>query len=483
VNQRFLDIFGYDTPQEVLGKSFFISVHPDDLQRLTDLVSRRQKEKSVSSRYEFKGRMKDGQEVFIEVSAAKTVYKGESVSLAYLRDVTERRHAEKERERLESQLQQAQKMEAIGTLAGGIAHQFNNALTPMSVNLDMLEMDYPGNEKIADFTKRMKDSAHRMAQLTSRLLAYARGGKYQAKTISINEFLENTLPIIHHVINPDIEIITDLIPHTLNIKADQTQMEMILSAILTNASEAIEGKGFIGISTKDEEVDEDFLKYHPGLRLGPHVCLTVEDNGKGMVEETRSRVFEPFFSNKFQGRGLGMAAAYGIVKNHEGGISVNSEFGKGTKVSIYLPAIEVEVQEAEKPKTEPIKGTGTILLIEDKEMVMEVSRALLERIGYRVLEAKTGQEAIDIAKTFDGDIDLAILDIVLPDMGGKEIYPLIMAARPTLKVIVCSGYSIDGPAQEILDAGAQEFLQKPFNLAKLSEKLKEVLAVSEGRIK
>jgi len=398
---------------------------------------------------------------------------GEVVAL--FDDVTEQKQAKEEKARLEDQFQQTQRMEAIATLAGGIAHQFNNALSPISVNLDMLEMDYPGNEKIANYTKQMKDSAHRMVQLTSQLLAYARGGKYRAKIISINDFMENTLPIIHHVINPDIEIKTDLIPHTLNIKADQTQMQMVLAAILTNASEAIEGKGFIRISTKEEEIDKDFVKYHSVLKPGRYVCIKVEDNGNGLNKKAKDKIFEPFFTTKFEGRGLGMAAAFGIVRNHDGWISVYSEVGRGTVIRIYLPAIEAQEKEPKKPKIEPIKGSGTILLIEDEQVVMDVSRALLERLGYRVLGAMTGEEAVNTAKTFDGDIDLAILDIILPDMEGRAIYPLIMKARPNLKVIVCSGYSIDGPAQEILDSGAQTFIQKPFTMAALAVKLKEVL--------
>jgi len=170
-----------------------------------------------------------------------------------------------------------------------------------------------------------------------------------------------------------------------------------------------------------------------------------------------------------------MAAAYGVVKNHDGWISVDSELGKGTIVRIYLPAAEVEVKELKKPKVVAPKSTGTLLAVEDEEIVMDVNRAMLERLGYRVLEAKTGKEAIEIAKTFDGDIDLALLDIVLPDMNAKDLYSLMMEARPNLKVLVCSGYSIDGPAQDILDAGAEGFLQKPFSVSTLSEKLRKVM--------
>ncbi len=387
---------------------------------------------------------------------------------ATVKDITQSKH-------VEAQLQQAKKMEAIATLAGGIAHQFNNALSPIFANLDLLEMDYPDNGNLIRYIESMKKSVHKMAQLTNQLLAYARGGKYQAKIISPSDFVRETLPLIRHTIHPDVDVDTDLPRDILPIKADFTQMQMVLTAVMQNAAEAIDGKGLIKVSSRAEVIGEASDNKHLGLKPGSYISITIEDDGKGMDEETRGRIFEPFFTTKFQGRGLGMAAAYGVVKNHEGWISVDSELGKGTIVRLYLPATEVEVKEWKKPKIVASKGTGTILVIEDEEMVMDVSRSLLERLGYRVLEAKTGKEAVKIAKTFDGDIDLAVLDIVLPDINGKEIYPLIMEARPNLKVLVCSGYSIDGPAQEILDAGAEGFLQKPFTVLTLSEKLMNVM--------
>jgi two-component system, cell cycle sensor histidine kinase and response regulator CckA len=252
-------------------------------------------------------------------------------------------------------------------------------------------------------------------------------------------------------------------------------MQMVLSAILTNADEAIEGEGIIKITARNAVLDRGFSEKYPGLKPGPYVCLTIEDDGKGMDEETRNRIFEPFFTTNFHGRGMGMAAVYGIVKNHDGWIYVDSELGRGTVVQIHLPAVEVELKKAEKPKLELVKGTGTILVIEDEDVVIEVTQAMLERLGYRVIVARTGKDAIHITETFDGNIDLALLDIKLPDMEGGKIYPFIMKSRPDLKVIVFSGHAIAGPAQEILDSGAQGFIQKPFPLATLSEKLKHVL--------
>ena len=392
---------------------------------------------------------------------------GSISQLAIVRDVTQFK-------KLENQLRQSQKMEAISALSGGIAHQFNNALSVVTGNIDLLELDFASDEIVADYAKKLKDPVRRMTQLTDQLLAYARGGKYQAKTVSLCDVVRDTLPLVKHTINPAIHVETDLPADIHNIAADVTQMQMVLSAVLTNASEAMDGNGSILVTCRNTFITDGTIGNFPGLKPGNYVNLTITDDGRGIDEETRKRIFEPFFTTKFQGRGLGMAASYGIVKNHNGWISVDSEPGQGTIVKIYLPATQDQVEEPEKPQTERIKGTGTILVIEDEETVMAVTRAMLEGLGYSVLEAKTGHEAIGVVNTFDGDIDLAMLDILLPDMSGNTIYPFLMEARPDLKVIVFSGYAIDGPAEEIIAAGAQDFLQKPFTLAGLSEKLRKV---------
>ena len=413
---------------------------------------------------------KDGTERILSDSAAPMVNsKGDIIGVVIVfRDITEKR-------KTEARLQGAQKMEAIATLAGGIAHEFNNALVGVSGNIELLQMDLPQDGKMDIYVRRMKNATSRMADLTHQLLAYARGGRYQPKTVSLNDFVESTLPLIKHSIDPAIRVETDLPRGISPVEVDFTQMQMVFSAVMHNSAEAMEGEGRIRVITRDEEINEETVEADPSLKPGSYVRLTIEDDGKGMDRETLSRVFEPFFSTKFQGRGMAMAAVYGIVKNHGGSISVDSELGKGTVVQIRLPAGEVQVEQPKETKGELTTGSGTILLIEDEEVVIEVIRPMLERMGWRILLAKTGMGAIDIARTFDGDIDLAILDIVLPDMVGSQVYPLIMEARPDLKVIVCSGYTLDGPGQEILDAGAQDFVEKPFSLGTLSEKLKRVL--------
>jgi len=469
ISPSFTLIFGW-TMDELKGKRIPFLPEAEKattLKMITDLIENG----TPYLGYETKRFSKDGRLFDVSISGSRyNDHEGKPAGmLVAIRDISERKQ-------LEDQFRQAQKMKAIGTLAGGIAHDFNNALMGIMGNIELLQMKLPEDEGRDRYFEAMKGSGHRMSRLTDQLLAYAQGGKYQPKDLKLDDFVIQTLPILQHDINSAIRMETHFSKDISYIQADHTQMQMILSAILANSNEAIEDKGLIRITAGNKDIDEDFTKQHPGLEPGTYVSLTIEDDGKGMDEETRSGIFEPFFTTKFHGRGMGMAAVYGIVKNHGGWIYVDSDLGKGTTVRIYLPAIEIEAEKPKKAKV--IAGTenGTILMIEDEDVVIEVTQAMLEMLGYRVMAARTGKDAIHIAETFDGQIDLALLDIKLPDMGGGKVYPLIMKARPDLKVIVFSGYSIEGPAQKILDAGAQDFIQKPFSLSTLSEKLKHVLA-------
>ncbi len=475
-NPAFERISGY-TPEEVIGKNSRILKSVEH-----DASFYRQMWQTITAgdtwRGRFINRKKDGT-LYTETASISSVLDNAGKMMSYVavkRDITDEI-------KIEEQLHQAQKMDAIGTLAGGIAHQFNNALYAITGNIDLLEMDFAGDEAVGNYTGEMKTSAHRMTQLTAQLLAYARGGKYQAKTISLRNFVQKTLPLVRHTIDSDIDVDAGLTWDNLTVNADLTQMQMLLSALLTNASEAMAGKGCIHVACQKMIMTDDAIKAFPALTPGDYACLTVTDAGKGMDEETKNRIFEPFFTTQFEGRGLGLAAVYGIVKNHDGAISVDSWLGRGTTVKIYLPLIEsartglsdAQTPVKEKAKPQWTKDTGTILVIEDEAPVRAVTRAILEKLGYRVLEAQSGQEAVDVVNTFDDRIDLAMLDIVMPDMKGNAVYPLLKKARPDLKVLVCSGYAIDGPARELLDAGAEDFIQKPFMVAELSEKLKKMI--------
>ena len=280
---------------------------------------------------------KSGTHIPVEIKTVPLTQEGWVLSI--VRDISERKRAEQEKIKLTVQLHQVQKMEAIATLAGGIAHQFNNALSVVGGNIELLCLEAPENEKIDKFIGPIRHQIRRMSQLTDQLLAYARGGKYQVEEISIGDFISNTLPLIQYNIKSTIGVETD-IPHNIfRIKADLTQMQMVMSAIITNASEALDSTGCIRIISRNIKIIEKNAKDFGELKPGPYVNLTIEDDGKGMNEETRKRIFEPFFTTKFQGRGLGMAAAYGVIKNHGGWISIASELNKGTTVRFYLPAI------------------------------------------------------------------------------------------------------------------------------------------------
>ncbi len=379
-----------------------------------------------------------------------------------------------EQDRSQKQIQEGQRMQAIATLAGGIAHQFNNALASISLSMDLIRMDLPKDDPLLGHIRKMRSSMERMANLTSQLLAYAEGGRYQTRLLSMHDFVRDALPSVLHGLGPSVHVDTDLPPDTLSVKADVTQLQMVLSAVIHNAAEAMDGGGWIRVSIRNEVMGEKSAALHD-LAPGVYVCLAVEDNGKGMPDEIRKRIFEPFFTTKFHGRGLGLPAVYGIIKGHSGCVLVDSEAGKGTKVKIYLPAVEAREKKPEVKEIEPLKGAGTVLIVEDEGSIMNISRKLLERIGYRVLTAKTGRDALRVCAAFKGKIDLAILDVVLPDLAGTEIYRSLVKERPDLKVLVCSGYSIDGPAQDILRAGAQGFIQKPFPFRELNRMLQEIL--------
>ena len=474
VSQSYCKAFG-KSEDELLGKRFIPLIHDEDREAVVKALDKVHRPPYIAH-VEERAMTKDGWRWQAWLNTAVLNEKNEVEAIVAVgRDINKQKQLEEERIKLEAQLQQAQKMEAISTLAGGVAHEFNNTLMGIMGNIELLRMNFSEDEGIDKHLESMKSAGHRMSRLTDQLLAYAEGGKYQPKDLKMDDFVIETLPILQHDLNPEVRVETHFPKDISYINADNAQMQMVLSAILTNSNESIEDEGTIRITAENKDVDDDFANQHAGLKLGPYVCLTVEDDGRGMGEETRDGIFEPFFTTKFQGRGMGMAAVYGIVVNHDGLIYVDSELGKGTTVEIYLPAIEIEVTKSKKAKAEATAETGTILMIEDEDVVIEVTQAMLEMLGYRVMVAKTGKDAIHIAETFDGQIDLALLDIKLPDIDGRNLYPLIMKARSNLKVIVFSGYSIDGPAREILDAGAQDFIQKPFSLATLSEKLKVVL--------
>ena len=391
------------------------------------------------------------------------------------RNITRRKLADDAKRKLEIELQQARKIEALATLSGGIAHEFNNALMVVAGNIELLQMTLGDNDEVRKFARATNESIQRMTNLTQQMLAYARAGDYWLKPIELSGLVRSILPRIEAGITTGIRLETQLKIGLPTIKADPDQLQQIVASIVQNAVEAIEAQGRIVITTSERDIDQSMSAEHPGLEPGRYVSLAVEDNGRGMDEKTRSRVFEPFFSTKFQGRGLGMAAVYGIIKNHRGFIYIESTPGQGTLVQVLFPTVEDNPRVIHHAGGSDSGEQKTILVIDDEENVLSTIQSLLERLGYLVLGAESGQAAVDIAKTYHGGIHLALLDVKLPDMEGGALYPILQQVRPDLKVIVCSGYALGPRVREILDAGAHGFLQKPFSLNTIKAKLDEVL--------
>ncbi|MBU1054012.1 MAG: response regulator [Proteobacteria bacterium] len=477
INPAFTKLFGFTQLDIDQGINIFDSICEEDKaeakKQLFDLFSG----KTVKSQKPvFNYTTKDGSIIICETSSSIVNFNGNPAVMSFVRDITEIEKAREEKGILQRKLRESRKTETIATLAGGIAHEFNNALFTVSGSLELLQMILPDKENYSKYTETIANSVRRMASLTEKLLAYAQGGKYQAKLISLCNYIEETLTFIKSSINKSIKIETSLPKDIPEIMADITQMQLVISAIMTNSSEAIEDEGCIRISVNEVKIDKNYIKKYPHAKVGNRVCLTIEDDGKGMDEEVLNRIFDPFFSTKFQGRGLGMAAVYGIIRNHNGWLTVDSKSGKGTTVRIYLPVAQTHIKQTELPEATVQSGTGTILIVEDEKPVILLYKQMLQRLGYKTIEAETGGEAIDIINQQKENISLVLLDIRLQDMTGSTVFSIIKKINPEQKVIVCSGYSIDGPVQRILDDGANGFLQKPFSFAMLSEKIKEVLA-------
>jgi len=397
-----------------------------------------------------------------------------------IRDIHERKEAEEAKAKLEVQLRHAQKMEAIGTLAGGIAHDFNNLLMGILGATSLMLMDIDSGHPYFEHVKVIEDMIHKGAGLTRQLLSFARGGKYEVKPTDLNELIKKSSKMFGHT-KKEIKIHRKYQKDIWTIEVDQGQIEQVLLNLYVNAWQAMPGGGTLYLKTENVTLDEDYVKPF-GVQAGHYVKISVRDTGVGMDEETQRRIFEPFFTTKEMGRGtgLGLASAYGIIKNHGGIINVYSEKDQGTTFNIYLPAVEaMEIgardEESGFREKEIQRGDETIFLVDDEDTVIDVGQKVLKKLGYKVFVARSGQEAIELYRKNRDHIDLVILDVIMPDTGGSEAYGKIKEINRKIKVLLSSGYGIDGHVAEILDRGCDGFIQKPFTIKELSQSIRKVL--------
>ncbi|MBW2019949.1 MAG: PAS domain S-box protein [Deltaproteobacteria bacterium] len=476
MNKAMLQALGYDS-DEVIGTDYLSTFVPErDREMLSEIFRTlvKQHQPTLNENYVL---TKDGRERLVEWHG-RPIFK-ENGQFDFLFgvgiDITERKRAEEERKKLEAKLQQAQKLEAIGTLAGGIAHDFNNLLMGIQGNVSLMAMDidptHPHYERLKSIEKQIQSGA----KLTSHLLGYARKGRYEIKPVDLNQLVEETSETFGRT-RKGITIHRDLAEDLFAVEADPGQIEQVLLNLYVNAADAMHGGGDLILKTMNTtHKDMKGRLYDP--KPGNYVVLTVTDTGIGMDRETMDRIFDPFFTTKEMGRGtgLGLASAYGIIKGHGGYVDVGSKKGHGTTFSVYLPASEEKVQKAVKNAEKLIKGTETILLADDEEIILKVGRELLEAMGYRVLTVRDGKEAIEVYRKNWDDIDIVILDMVMPNMDGGEAYDHLKEINPNIKVVLSSGFSIDGEASEILARGCNGFIQKPFTIKELSGKIRGIL--------
>ncbi|MDP2971889.1 MAG: response regulator [Deltaproteobacteria bacterium] len=380
-----------------------------------------------------------------------------------------------EQKRMEAQLIQAQKMEAIGTLAGGIAHDFNNLLMVVQGNVSLMLLDTNPNHPHYEMLKMIEKQVHSGSKLTSQLLGYARKGRYEVRPVNLNQLVEETSEAFGRT-RKNITIHQELAKGLFTCEADQGQIEQVLMNLLVNATDAMPLGGDLYLKTNNVTHKEIKARlYHPAS--GDYVQLTVTDTGVGMDSKVLGRIFDPFFTTKELGRGtgLGLASAYGIIKGHGGYIEVESEKGHGATFKVYLPASGRQVPKPVKTTGPILKAIGTVLLVDDEKVILEVGEKFLKVLGYKVLVAQSGAEAIEIFRKHHDTIDLVLLDMIMPRMGGGEVYDRLKEISPKAKILLSSGYSIDGEASKILERGCNGFVQKPFDIMQLSQSIRAIL--------
>ncbi len=485
-NPSMARILGYDSPQELIA-----SFNDDGAELYVDPaaaeeVTRTLEAEGIVQGYEFEGYRKDGEKIWLSLNIR--LIRDDNGNALFregaIEDITEQKRADTERHKLEEQLRHSQKMEAIGQLAGGVAHDFNNLLTAINGYSSLALQRANPDSRTKTYLEEIRKAGDRAANLTRQLLAFGRKQMLKPVAMNLNEVVFDMSKMLRRLIGEDIKFDAKLDPQLRKIKADPGQIEQVLVNLVVNSRDAMPQGGALTIETKNFEVDQEYTSKLLALPAGGYVMLAVSDTGCGMDIETKARIFEPFFTTKDKGRGtgLGLSTVYGIVKQSGGNIWVYSEPNRGTTVKVYLPHFDGDEEPAERPSVETAapRGTETILLVEDEDVVRGLARQILEQAGYNVLDAGSGQEALRLGREHNEPIHLLLTDVVMPETSGREIAQRLTSMRPATCVLFMSGYTDDAIVHHgVLDSNV-EFIQKPFTPVALARKVREVLDLNCG---
>ncbi len=457
------------------GAALAKCIHPNERDRVIEWYQRRLEGRELPYSLMFRLEGEHRASIWVELNSILIKLNGEAATLNFIRDVTLQK-------KLEEQFYQSQKMESIGTLAGGIAHDFNNLLMGIQGNVSVMNLEAEGGGPLQESLQSIERCVQSGSQLTNQLLAFARGGKYIVKPCNLNSIVNKASEIfgrtkrevnIHRVFARDI----------WSVEVDSGQIEQVLMNLFVNAWQAMPDGGDLFIEIENVELDDHYTRIKPyNIRPGRYVKLSVTDTGVGMDTETRKRIFEPFFSTKEKGMGtgLGLASAYGIVKNHGGFINCYSEVGHGTTFNIYFPESEKAIVDEERGRDDELVtgvpgGGETILFIDDEDEILAVGRKILGSLGYRVITAPDGKTSLEIYTDRGDEIDLVVLDYVMPGMGGREVFETLRRIDPDVRVLLSSGYSSNNQVAHMLENGCKGFIQKPYDAVRMARKIREIL--------
>jgi len=485
-NPSMARILGYDSPQELIASfndnGAELYVDP----AAAEEVTRTLEAEGIVKGYEFEAYCKDGEKIWLSLNI-RLIRDDHGTALfreGAIEDITEHKRAETERQRLEEQLRHSQKMEAIGQLAAGVAHDFNNLLTAINGYSSLALQRANPDSRTKTYLEEIRKAGDRAANLTRQLLAFGRKQMLKPVALNLNEVVFDMNKMLRRLIGEDIKFDAKLDPQLKKIKADPGLIEQVLVNLVVNGRDAMPQGGALTIETTNFELDQEYTSKLLALPPGGYVMLAVSDTGCGMDMETKGRIFEPFFTTKDKGRGtgLGLSTVYGIVKQSGGNIRVYSEPNRGTTVKVYLPHFDGDEEPAERPSVETAapRGSETILLVEDENVVRGLARQILEQAGYNVLDAGNGEEALRLCRQHSDPIHLLLTDVVMPETSGKEIAHLLTSLQPATRVLFMSGYTDDAIVHHgVLDTSV-EFIQKPFTPVGLTRKVRQVLDLNCG---